>query len=65
MSKKEDKLDWLQLLDSDNFVPFDELKVGPMYGTPDWVRHPERYPELMERLSEMAREIWSEGLKKK
>ena len=61
MSKKEDKLDWLELLDSNNFVPTDEVYVGPMYGTPDWVRHPERYPELMERLRKAAQELWQPG----
>ena len=60
MSKKEENLlEWL--LDSNNAVPFDEVKVGPGYGTPDWVRHPERYPELMERLRETAQELWPEG----
>lgn len=62
MSKKEDKFDWL---DSSNFGTFDEANFGPMYGTPDWVRHPERYPELMERLRKAAEEVWAEELKKK
>ena len=60
MSKKEDKFDWM---DSSNVGTVDEVNVGPMYGTPDWVRHPERYPELMDRLSKFAQEVWSEGLK--
>ena len=63
MSKKEDKLDWLELLDSDTAATCDEVNVGPMYGTPDWVRHPERYPELMERMKEFGK-LWTEGLKK-
>ena len=57
MSKKKDKLDWLEL-DSGTF-PTDY--AGPMYGTPDWVRHPERYPELMKRMSEVAQEVWSDS----
>ena len=59
MSKKEDKLEWLEL-DTGTF-PTDY--PGPVYSTPDWVRHPERYPELMARMSDWAKK-WTEGLKK-
>ena len=61
MSKE--KIDWL---DSGNFVESDfdwSTYEGPVYLTPDWVRHPERYPELMERMSEFGK-LWTEGLKK-
>ena len=63
MSKKKEKLDWLELLDSDNAGTFDEVNAGPMYGTPDWVRHPERYPELMARMQEWGKK-WNLGEKK-
>jgi len=61
MSKDSNKFDWL----SDNFVEgtFPKDFPGPVYDTPDWVRHPERYPELMERMSEFGK-FWSEELKK-
>jgi len=61
MSKKEDKLDWL--FDSNNLGTFPEDYDGPVYGTPDWVRHPERYPELMDRMKKWSG-LWTEGLKK-
>lgn len=60
MSKEKDKLDWLELVDSGTF-PTDF--PGPVYATPDWVRHPERYPELMARMQEWGKK-WTEGLKK-
>jgi len=44
-----EKVDWL---DSSNYGTFPKDYEGPVYGTPDWVRHPERYPELMERMKE-------------
>ena len=61
MSKDKENLDWL---DFSNVGTFDEVNVGPMYGTPDWVRHPERYPELMERMKEFGK-LWTDGLKEK
>ncbi len=39
---------------SDNDIDWEELKKHA-YITPDWVRHPERYPELMERMQENAK----------
>ena len=33
-----------------------------IYPTPEWVRHPERYPELMRRMEEFGKQ-WREGLK--
>ena len=61
MSNK-DKIDWL---DSANFVEgtFPKDYQGEIYATPDWVRHPEKYPEIMERMEEFGK-IWSEELKK-
>ena len=52
MTKKE-KLDWLKLLDNEPAENIDWSQVE-IYPTPDWVRHPERYPELMERLEELG-----------
>ena len=62
MSDKKEKIDWL---DAGNFVEgtFPEDYKGEVYATPDWVRHPERYPELMKRLQELG-DKWSEGLRK-
>ena len=53
------KTDWLDSdgnLNPDNFwsdsnIDWEELKKHA-YITPDWVRHPERYPELMKRMQE-------------
>ena len=44
-------------LNEDMFVEgsFPKDYQGPVYVTPDWVRHPEKYPELMKRL-----EVWAE-----
>ena len=52
----EKNFDWL---DSANYGTFPKDYDGPVYYTPDWVRHPERYPELMERLREGFRELYS------
>ena len=52
MPKKE-KLDWLKLLDNEPAENIDWSQVE-IYDTPDWVRHPERYPERMKRLEELG-----------
>ena len=59
MSQDKENLDWLEF-DSGTFP---EDYDGPVYATPDWVRHPERYPELMARMQEWGKK-WNEGLKK-
>ena len=52
----EEKFDWL---DSGNYAKFPEDYDGPVYATPEWVRHPERMPEKqLEALVRMAEE-WS------
>ena len=63
MSKKKEKFDWL---DSANYKEgtFD-MHSREVWATPDWVRHPERYPELTKRLGELARELWHEEEEKK
>lgn len=56
MSKE--KFDWL---DSANFVKDDDIDWEELkkhaYFTPDWVRHPERYPEHMERMKKLAKKL--------
>ena len=58
MTKKEN-FNWV---DSGNFA---ENYDGPVYATPDWVRHPDRYPELTKRLGELAREVFSDEKEEK
>ena len=60
MSKKEKY--GVSDFDSGSFA---ENYDGPVYYTPDHVRHPERYPELTKRLGELARELWHEEEEKK
>ena len=48
---------------SDSDIDWEELKKHA-YFTPDWIRHPERYPELMKRTEEFDKQ-WREGLKKR
>ena len=60
MSKKEKY--GVSDFDSGSFA---ENYDGPMYATPPWVRHPERYPERTERVRELARELWHEEEEKK
>ena len=66
MSKE--RVEWLDSvgnLNPDLFVegPDVDWSEVEVYATPDWVRHPERYPELMKRLQELG-DKWSEGLRK-
>lgn len=54
------KVDWLDSngeLNEELFRKgtFPEDYKGPVYATPDWVRHPERYPELMARMQEWGK----------
>jgi hypothetical protein len=37
----EDKFDWS---DSGNYAEFPKGYNGPVYATPEWVRHPDRMP---------------------
>jgi len=62
MDSDDKKFDWL---DSANFVEgtFPKDYDGPVYATPDWIRRPERYPELTERMSEYLKG-WLEESKK-
>ena len=55
------EIDWL---DSANYVAVPNDYDGPVYVTPEWVRHPERYPELLDRLSKFGKK-WSELLEEK
>ena len=65
MAKK--KTEWLDsdgnlnpdIVWSEDNVDWSSMTVFP---TPDWVRHPERYPELMKRMEEFGKQ-WREGLK--
>jgi len=56
------KLEWLDKWDSSNYAENVDWSEVTTYPTPDWVRHPERYPELMERMQEFGTK-WSELLK--
>ena len=64
MAKK--KTEWLDSdgnLNPDVFWSDSEIDWSSMeiYETPDWVRHPERYPERMNRMEEFGKK-WREGL---
>jgi len=55
----EEKFDWL---DSGNYAEFPKDFDGPVYVTPEWVRHPEKMPpEKLERFKRIAEEkkLWS------
>ena len=60
MTDKE--LEWLNKCDSSNYAENVDWSEVTVYPTPDWVRHPERYPELMERMQELGTK-WSELLR--
>lgn len=67
---KKDKLDWMKLVDNPPAEANIDWSSVEVYATPDWVRHPERYPEIMKRMEELGekyRELLSgkkEGSKK-
>jgi len=51
---KEKEFDWL---DSANFGEFPSDFDGPVYATPEWVRHPEKLPpEKLERMVRVLKE---------
>ena len=51
----KEKFDWL---DSGNYAEFPEDYDGPIYATPEWVRHPERMPEgQLEALLRIVKEL--------
>lgn len=70
MSKKNPNNKWIDSngeLNEELFVKSDfdwSTYKGEVYITPDWIRNPEKYPELIKRLREYGR-VWTEGLKKK
>lgn len=60
MDSDDKKFEWLDSNGEVNESLFREGTFpkdydGPVYVTPDWIRHPERYPELTERMSESTR----------
>jgi len=68
MSKDSDKFEWLDSNGELNEAIFRESTFprdykGEIYVTPDWIRHPEKYPEIIDRMKEFG-EWWSEELKK-